>query len=258
MHELNWDNNEDLCKSTKFDFPFNSCIFRVVATCNGLICITTIYTNSLFLWNPCIRKFVKLPTPNLNFQTHSFCKPSLGFGFDAKTKVVIIVNDYTKKSSISKVEVYSLATDQWKIVTALPPFTLCDSDESDPLAFVNGAVHCVARKKTKKESINFVLVFDLGDNVFSEIAMPKLWDKPRVGENSARLSILVYRNCLALIQEEHSIHSLNLWVMKEYAVVSSWTKVLTFDNQGDNIPRAIGFKKSGEVLLAMKTGQFIS
>ena len=99
---------------------------------------------------------------------------------------------------------------------------------------------------------------DLGDNVFNEIAMPKLWDKPRVGENSARLSILVYRNCLALIQEEHSIHSLNLWVMKEYAVVSSWTKVLTFDNQGDNIPRAIGFKKSGEVLLAMKTGQFIS
>ena len=27
------------------------------------------------------------------------------------------------------------------------------SDESDPLAFVNGAVHCVARKKTKKEGI---------------------------------------------------------------------------------------------------------
>lgn len=119
-------------------------------------------------------------------------------------------------------------------------------------------MHCVARKKTKKESINFVLVFDLGDNVFSEIAMPKLWDKPRVGETLACLSIPVYRNCLALIQEEHSIHSLNLWVMKEYAVVSSWTKVLTFDNQGDNIPRAIGFKKSGEVLLAMKTGQFIS
>ena len=99
---------------------------------------------------------MKLPTPNLNFQTQGFCKPSLGFGFDAKTndyKVVIIVNDYTKKSYISKVEVYSLATDQWKIVTALPPFTLCDSDESDPLAFVNGAVHCVARKKTKKEGI---------------------------------------------------------------------------------------------------------
>ena len=44
VHELNWDNNEDLCKSTKFDFPFNSCIFRVVATCNGLVCITTKYT----------------------------------------------------------------------------------------------------------------------------------------------------------------------------------------------------------------------
>ncbi|KAM3744574.1 hypothetical protein ACB098_06G063100 [Castanea mollissima] len=185
---------------------------HVVATCNGLVCITTKYTNSLFLWNPCIIKFVKLPTPNLNFQTHSFCKPSLGFGFDAKTndyKVVIIVNDYKKKSSIPKVE-------------------------------------------TKKKSINFVLAFDLGDNVFSEIAMP-----PRVGENSARLSILVYRNCVALIQEEHSILSLNLWVMKEYAVVSSWTKVLTFDNQGDYIPRAIGFKNSVEVLLAMKTGQFI-
>lgn len=259
VHELYWDNNEDLCQSSTFDFPFNSCIFRVVATCNGLVCITTKYTNNLFLWNPCIRKFVKLPTPNLNFQTHSFCKPFLGFGFDAKTndyKVVIIVNDYKKKSSIPKVEVYSLATDQWNIVTALPPFTLCDSDGSDLLAFVNGAVHCVARKKTKKKSINFVSAFDLGDNAFSEIAMP-----PRVGENSAHLSISVYRNCLALIQGEHSIISilsLNLWMMKEYAVVSSWTKVLTFDNQGDYIPRVIGFKNSGEVLLAMKTGHFIS
>lgn len=47
--------------------------------------------------------------------------------------------------------------------------------------------------------------------------------------------------------------------MKSYAVASSWTKKFsTLADQGGFLPRPIGFKKTGEVLLEMHKGQFVS
>jgi hypothetical protein len=44
--------------------------------------------------------------------------------------------------------------------------------------------------------------------------------------------------------------------MKEYGVVSSWTKVLTID---DHVPGyAIGFRRNGEVLLSTEEGLYAS
>ena len=39
--------------------------------------------------------------------------------------------------------------------------------------------------------------------------------------------------------------------MKEYGVASSWTKVLTVQGPGEVIPRAIGFRRNGKVVLKM-------
>ena len=86
--------------------------------------------------------------PNLNFhpQTHGFYNSSSGFGFDAKTNDFKVVRFFTlgdrgeNNSILTLVEVYSLATGQWKMVTSLPPtggVRICDT-----MAFVNGAVHC--------------------------------------------------------------------------------------------------------------------
>jgi hypothetical protein len=62
---------DDFTEHTRFDFPLESHkdepIFRVVGTCNSMICLShniSKYIDELFLWNPCVRKFVKLPSPN--------------------------------------------------------------------------------------------------------------------------------------------------------------------------------------------------
>ena len=81
---------------------------------------------SNFLWNPCVRKFVKLPKPNITCFSHGDYNASVGFGFDSKTNDYKVVRFVTlgekgqKGKSPPEVEVYSLSTGKWRMVTALP------------------------------------------------------------------------------------------------------------------------------------------
>uniref|UniRef100_A0A2N9ICZ0 F-box domain-containing protein n=1 Tax=Fagus sylvatica TaxID=28930 RepID=A0A2N9ICZ0_FAGSY len=179
------NDDDDFAEHARFDyFHFQADNYngasRVVGTCNGLVCLSdnlNTYIDKLFLWNPCVRKFVKIPSPNVEvtFWTHGEFNASIGFGFDAKT------NDY-------KVE-----DDDFKL-------------------------H------------HFVLVFDLGDEVFREILLPEFPDYNPEGE--------------------------------EYGVASSWTIVLAIHNQdigsGELVPRPIGFRRNGKVVLAFKNGKLVS
>ncbi|KAL4378952.1 hypothetical protein GQ457_02G032270 [Hibiscus cannabinus] len=51
-----------------------------------------------------------------------------------------------------------------------------------------------------------------------------------------------------------------LWVMKEYGVFESWTKVLTLHMVGwySSTPTVLGFRKNGEVLLQVDNGKMTS
>ena len=78
-----------------------------------------------------------------------------------------------------------------------------------------------------------------------------IWASKFVGLLS--VSISTYGNCIALFQNGYfslakgcQTGDFYLWVMEEYGVVSSWTKVLKI---GEGLPRPIGFKRNGEVVL---------
>ncbi|KAK8503645.1 hypothetical protein V6N12_024817 [Hibiscus sabdariffa] len=49
-----------------------------------------------------------------------------------------------------------------------------------------------------------------------------------------------------------------LWVMKEYGVVESWTELLAFRIQMRGSPFVSGFRKNGEVLLVVDDGELTS
>jgi F-box interacting protein len=156
-----------------------------------------------------------------------------------------------------EVEVYSLATGEWRMVTALAPIGAARRQERQ--TFFNGALHSVTvRRLSDKELINFIMVFDLGDGVFREIALlPKLSEED---DYLARGSLSVYCNSLALFLEIKQ--SLNIWVMKEYGVEYSWTKVCTYAVSGFGYyaaaPRGIAFRRSGEVILEDLKEQLVS
>ncbi|CAL5342828.1 unnamed protein product [Camellia sinensis] len=78
--------NPTLDDYAKLDFPFHSvnCYFRIVGSCNGVVCLSDdhmCYVHTIILWNPSIRKSFNLPRPSVVFQTHGPFVHSIGFGF---------------------------------------------------------------------------------------------------------------------------------------------------------------------------------
>ena len=264
------DDDNDFTEHTRFDFLVDSINprFRVVATCNGLVCLSDdlfVYTNQLYLWNPCVRKYVKLPYPNVTFGNRDECIHSIGFGFDAKTndyKVLRMVSlrDPDCRKDRPKVEVYTLSTGEWRMVTpVLSPIRILNGRGTP--AFVNGAMHWIGFRRNEYDDYQlryFVLVFDLGDELFCEIPLPELLGcNPK--EDCIQLSA-VYGNSIALFHESYLRGFLNIWVMKEYGVASSWTKVFTFTehNPGVDLPFALGFRRNSQLVLQVQNLKLIS
>ena len=100
----------------------------VVGPCNGLVCLADDSERyhskyNFILWNPSVRKFLKLPAPpNATYFTHN-----VGFGFDAKTNDYKVVSFVTSGGisqmgdSPLKFQVYSLVTADWRMVTTCLP-----------------------------------------------------------------------------------------------------------------------------------------
>ena len=150
-----------------------------------------------------MRKFPQLPSPNVNFDTRSLSHASSGFGFDPKSndyKVVRILcillrSPFEFGKCRLEVDVYSLSTGEWRMLSAsasLPPIWGILRRERP--AFANGALHWIALRNDNKQ---FVLVFDLGDEVFRQIPLPEL---PSYTGRMVWTRVSVYGNSITRFQ----------------------------------------------------------
>ncbi|XP_062162700.1 F-box/kelch-repeat protein At3g06240-like [Alnus glutinosa] len=193
----------------------------VIGSSNGLFCLTKGF-DSYVLCNPCIQKAISIPHPNIGLrgletQTH-------GFGYCPKTddyKVVRIV--HAEGTTHSLVEIYTLRTGAWRSFMALgPPYYFREPFGSPSLRniFFNGAVHWPARTPEHQRPFHHLIVsFDIEDEVFREMAMPKSLQD----EETFELFMAVVDGLLALIPYGDD-QDVPVWVMKEYGRAESWTK----------------------------------
>ncbi|XP_050370887.1 F-box/kelch-repeat protein At3g23880-like [Argentina anserina] len=278
VYSLHYDNSSfDDCCEIGLQCPIaergmhNEC-FRVVGVCNGLVCLADdleCYGYTFLIWNPSIRKVVTLPSPGLTFQTVGGYDAYHGFAFDAVTKdykVVRIVEDqygWNDKEAENRtfVEVYSLAASSWSSSRLIDPQCGLSGIRS-PSAFVNGALHWDAHGLRSSTRRYFILAFDVGSELFQEIMMPKCldWDSLCLGGMTLRSSVSGDGNSLALFvrcsSDSNADSLLDVWVMKEYCVEESWTKLTTLRPPGPegNLHKALCFRKSGEVVMICNFG----
>nr|POF04300.1 putative f-box protein [Quercus suber] len=220
------EDDADFTQHARLDYPFHNGKYSVVATCNGLLFLSKEVLRgdySFCLWNPCVGKSLKLPSPNITYATHGKFRDYLGFGFDPKTKdykvirVVTLLESLDFKRTRPQVEIYTLSTGQWRMLgTGLAPLGALYS--TYPHTFINGALHWVAFFRDSDNNIhNFVLVFDLGEEVFHEILLPEF--PGHMGLISGTVS--VYRNSIAFFRKD-------------------------FFAASDSTERALGFRRNGE------------
>ncbi|KAK1560324.1 hypothetical protein Q3G72_025238 [Acer saccharum] len=199
----------------------------MVGSVNGLLCLRPLFTlfgRTLYLWNPSIWKLKILSGSCFRrqiekWQTHL----TIGFGFHHRTndyKIVRMMN-FTEigKREPQRVEVFSLARNSWRKVGNNSCFYTRDRSSA---VVVNGCVNWVAYWTNDVYS-NYILAFDFDSEEFGQITLPK---GHHIGESHRHL-LAVLRESLALIvsyYNDNRIGCCNIWVMKEYGIVESWSK----------------------------------
>ncbi|GLT54809.1 hypothetical protein SLA2020_279760 [Shorea laevis] len=232
---------------------------HLVGSSNGLLCLAnTVFNNEsglCVLWNPSIQKAISLPKPNIGFP--GCLNQSVGFGYDPMTedyKLVRLVylqgiGRIAFNNVPPLVEIYTLRTGIWRSITAPSPPYLINMWSSS--VFVNGAVHWPAHTPRRQGAFRNVIVwFNMKDEAFGEVGMPKSLQ----GLEDLNVTVALLDGLLAFVERERASLwpyrnevSHAVWVMKEYGVVESWTKL--FDVSIGRFDRVIGITKSGEVLV---------
>ncbi|XP_050365992.1 F-box protein CPR1-like [Argentina anserina] len=190
---------------------------------NGLVCIMRAGEH-LVVWNPSIRRFKQIPFE----QPAGAGKRYYGFGYDSTDDdyklVRVVVFGFDGVSS--EVKIYSLKSNSWKKIQGLPrieDFGML----SLRLSSWNGVLHWLMCHKLDEQTHRLVTL-DLATERYDELPIPHYNDGPQLtlgvlGEEYLYVS-LHYRP-----EAESILNSRNdVWIMKEYGVATSWTKLYTF------------------------------
>lgn len=110
-------------------------------------------------------------------------------------------------------------------------------------AFFNGAIHWVIRTELDHPPLPIVS-FHLGTNTFVEIPVPEIDMYLYCFMNVGALD-----GCLCIMLNYLFDHE--IWVMKEYGVVESWTKLYRVEKvrESGSIERPVAFSENGKELL---------
>ncbi|XP_059650940.1 F-box/kelch-repeat protein At3g06240-like [Cornus florida] len=255
-----------LCDFAEFELPlysFPNEYFRIIGSCNGIVCLSddlSCYMDGLYLWNPSIQKTMALPPVRVTFESHGPFMHSIGFGFDSQTddykvvRIVFLDDGGFGFQTPPEVDIFSLSTGTWRNISHLGlQHTIWERASQ---AFLNGATHWFACNLTKgSKSVNLIVSFHMGDEVFSEIKAPG-----SIVHNNwlQRYRVAKFQESLSLIDMDTGANRCYVWVMKEYGVSESWTNLFNIDLSGGLGNRVAGFTRKGEVLFAKKTGHLVA
>ncbi|CAK8533772.1 unnamed protein product [Lathyrus sativus] len=189
----------------------------IVGSCDGILCLANRSKRLVILWNPCFKKFKESPPfENSLIKVYS----AFGFGYDHVSenyKVVVLYYSEPNLFNKTKVKVHTLGTNCWKTIESFPFGTVCNEQTA---IYLRGTLNWIVYTRRVRLGPCFILSFDLGKESYQKLLPPP--GHARIG-----LSLCVLRDCLCSIFDNH------IWVMKEYGIYDSWTKLLSVSYMQD-------------------------
>ncbi|GER48380.1 F-box and associated interaction domains-containing protein [Striga asiatica] len=228
---------------TPFDFPFHS--HHIVASINGLICVSTsesdleVQVNIPFmLWNPTIRRHVYLPDLTLTKPDES----SIEFGYDPTTddyKIVVLTLP-------AEFNVYSLNSNTWRRGFLDRQISLIRSTG----AFAGGKMHWLVSKDF--QDMICLYSFDVAKEVFAEVALPP--------QKDPAATIIMYPQGVtvlgdSLVVGQQALKSKNVmfdmtWIIWVQIVAGGWKKLYRVeDPMGMAATAFVCVLKNGELVM---------
>nr|XP_023926031.1 F-box/kelch-repeat protein At3g23880-like [Quercus suber] len=238
-----------------FDLPYGS--VQIAGSCNGLLCLAYVgnfssFDNGIYLWNPSIRKFKRLPDSRLGrLGCHWF---RLGFAYDSENNdyKVVRISRYLPKGlpppMPDEIEVYTLSSDSWRRVGMSLRTNVLVFDNNFQIPLVSGALHWISLVLEGEggHKGEVIMSFDLNSEKFSMLVMP---DGSYSTRRSQR-SLALFKGKLACIAfgitDQHGYHY-SMWVMREYGVLESWNQLFVVPLV--RVSACIGFTMYGSLFL---------
>ncbi|KAK9741609.1 hypothetical protein RND81_03G117100 [Saponaria officinalis] len=215
-------------------------------SCDGLILLEDDAKRTL-LFNPTTKEVRELPVPSHAFDCF-YRYPLYGLGYDHVNddyKVVSPSYYHTELELAFVVHVYSVRTGAWKEADSslYEPRSVrkCTRRKVESFTFelgyemymtgvfVDGSVHWVATNTTNLSS--FIVGFDLADEILRIIPTPR----SVYGIDFLYDILRELGGCLCTLSVSSNKET-NIWVMKEYGVEQSWTKLTIVDGVSEYMP----------------------
>ncbi|KAI8556187.1 hypothetical protein RHMOL_Rhmol05G0232600 [Rhododendron molle] len=206
--------NEKSDSAVELDCPLKVPNLRVTiwGCCDGLVCIGT--NTEVFIWNPSTRKYKGLP----NVEMSCDCFARFGFGYDDcidDYKVVGFFFDKHTSGFVPKVKVDTLRSDLWRRIGDCPHRVPPDVVGT----FVNKALHWIHLSESR-DSNDIIVSLDLVKETYGEVSEPNYRDC-----YFYEITLGVVDGCLCILRNCSGACS-DVWVMKEYGIRDSWTKLV--------------------------------
>jgi len=200
---------------------------------------------SLLLWNPSIEEVkviphdlsVSIPSNVIDrYQYHGFgydyvrddykvirdvdFYPDINYYLDAKKNVT---SEYLYLFYNPLWEIYSLKSNSWKKIDLDMPANNLNAEFVLERVYTNGVCHWLGQRKTDIDK-NYLVSFDLGNEVFFMTSMPSYMDDS-IDSKLEDTHLMLLNESIALISNDAEINTFHISILGEIGGKESWTKL---------------------------------
>ncbi|KAI3469945.1 hypothetical protein Pfo_026608, partial [Paulownia fortunei] len=198
---------------------------RIVGSCHGVVCVALDEEN-LFLWNPSIRKYKRLPCLHIRPGYGCYMKDGFGYEeFNDDYKVVAIFYCIFHGGPY-KVQIFSLKTNDWRRIEDFKYGTPLDHSGNYACGKLHWLVDC--------DGCLDIVSLDLASERYGKVGTPHIADNgscTNMEYDDPCLTLGLFSGSLCLLFDDHKT-CVDLWVMKEYGIKDSWTRLFIIPHLG--------------------------
>ncbi|PHU01704.1 hypothetical protein BC332_31491 [Capsicum chinense] len=220
------ESGEDL-DVRKLDWPSNPrpWRFRMYCCYDGLALIKLRdyphYARAiLLLWNPSMRESIVLPDTEFSPKRRC-CTCELGYDSVSDDYKILKIDDKARS------EILALKSGSWRLTNNYPigncPDLLC----TESLVFVHGAFHWI-----DDITRSTVTALTISSEVCTEIPLPEQMLSIYDHKCGRLVSVLTEKLCVYVNYMSRVGNTFRFWVMKDYGVTESWTRLFTIPGPG--------------------------
>ncbi|XP_047337994.1 F-box protein CPR1-like [Impatiens glandulifera] len=219
--------NLNLYRHNDISLKFLNYELRSSFSCDGLLCMSNVNNalDNVFLWNPSIRKSIKLPYESTDHSIHlgfpSTCVYQIGYDNINDDYKVVRTVVFLKTGDIIdyEVKVYSLRSNSWH---KLEKFSHCPDWNSFGNSIIGGALHWISTGNSYLNRESLIVSFDLATE------KSRVLPQPEYRNPYYKLYVDKLGGCLLLSCHYESSTIVDIFLLKEYGGKNEhWSKWIT-------------------------------